>query len=300
VNQNSLIATVVATMAGKPTVVVMKSGTGILMPWASSVQAILEAWYPGEEDGNAVAAVLFGDVNPSGKLPLTFLKQGSDVSPPLWDLTSSTDSNPHAAQYPGLNQTGSAVCTQPDFPPINGPDSGCTVTYTEEVFVGYRYYDENGIAPLFPFGYGLSYTNFAFAPGTLAPTPSSVSFTQNPSATISVTFDVTNAGNVAGAEVAQLYVSGCVSSCAWPGSGAVAEPLKQLKAFHKTAVLAPKGTEQVTLTLDMRSFAYWDVSSESWVVVPGNYTIMVGDSSRGISSPSGILPFVTGTVTITP
>jgi beta-glucosidase len=242
--QDSLVEQVVSAQPN--TIVVMKSGTAILMPWASSVPAILEAWYPGEEDGNAVAAVLFGDVNPSGKLPLTFPVSASDPNPP------ADGSAP--GQYPGVS--------------VNGVP---TATYSEGVFVGYRHYDQNNIAPLFPFGHGLSYTTFSFQ--NLAISPNDVTFANNASQTVTVGFDVTNTGSVTGAEVAQLYVG--------IPSAAVSEPPKWLKGFQKVS-LTPGQTGQVQLTLDQRSFAYWDVNSESWFVAPGTYQIMVGDSSRNV------------------
>jgi beta-glucosidase len=228
------------------TIVVMKSGTAILMPWASSVPAILEAWYPGEEDGNAVAAVLFGDANPSGKLPLTFPVNASDPNPP------ADGSAP--GQYPGTS--------------VNGVP---TATYSEGVFVGYRHYDNKNIAPLFPFGHGLSYTTFSFQ--NLAISPSTFTFANNASQTVTVSFDVTNTGSVTGAEVAQLYVG--------IPSTAVSEPPKWLKGFQKIS-LTPGQAGQVQLILDQRSFAYWDVNSENWFVAPGTYQVMVGDSSRNI------------------
>jgi len=242
--QDSLVEQVVSAQPN--TIVVMKSGTAILMPWASSVPAILEAWYPGEEDGNAVAAVLFGDANPSGKLPLTFPVNASDPNPP------ADGSAP--GQYPGTS--------------VNGVP---TATYSEGVFVGYRHYDNNNIAPLFPFGHGLSYTTFSFQ--NLAISPSTFTFANNASQTVTVSFDVTNTGSVTGAEVAQLYVG--------IPSTAVSEPPKWLKGFQKIS-LTPGQAGQVQLILDQRSFAYWDVNSENWFVAPGTYQVMVGDSSRNI------------------
>jgi beta-glucosidase len=239
-NQDLLVESVAA--ANPNTIVVMKSGTSILMPWASSVPAILEAWYPGEEDGNAVAAVLFGDVNPSGKLPLTFPQQ-------LSDLPANSP-----AQYPGVT--------------VNGVP---TATYSEGIFIGYRHFDEENITPLFPFGFGLSYTTFSFQ--DLAISPSSFSFTSNPNQTVTVSFSVTNTGSVAGAEVAQLYVG--IPSTAMP------EPPKSLQGFAKV-MLQPQQTAPVQLALNERSFSYWDITSESWQVVPGTYQIMVGSSSRDI------------------
>jgi beta-glucosidase len=245
--QNSLIEQVVA--AQPKTIVVMKSGTGILMPWASSVPAILQAWYPGEEDGNAVAAVLFGSVNPSGKLPLTIPVSASDPDPPADGSAPS--------QYPGVT--------------VNGVP---TATYSEGVFVGYRHYDQAGITPLFPFGFGLSYTTFSFS--NLSVTPTTLpDFSTNPNQTVTVSFNVKNTGSVTGAEVAQVYV-------AIPSpSASVPEPPKWLKGFQKIS-LTPGQTSTVQITLNMRSFAYWDVNSESWLVAPGTYQIMVGDSSRNI------------------
>ncbi len=248
--QNSLVTSIAAANAN--TIVVMKSGTGILMPWAASVPAILQAWYPGEEDGNAVAAVLFGDVNPSGKLPLTIPVSASDPDPPA-DGSAPT-------QYPGVLVGGVP-----------------TATYSEGVFVGYRHYDENNITPLFPFGFGLSYTTFSFS--NLSINPASFTFTGNPNQSVMVSFNVKNTGSVAGAEVAQVYVG--------IPSTAVPEPPKWLKGFQKIS-LTPGQTSAVQVTLNMRSFAYWDVTSESWKVAPGTYQIMVGDSSRNIELQSPV------------
>jgi beta-glucosidase len=156
-----------AVAAANPnTVVVLKSGSAVLMPWVDAAPAILEAWYPGEEDGNAVAAVLFGDFNPSGKLPITFPRN-------LEDLPANTPE-----QYPGVN--GAAH-------------------YSEGVFVGYRHYDSQNIDPLFAFGHGLSYTSFSYdnleITGRSKDDPRFV-----------VELDVSNAGNLSGGEAVQLYV----------------------------------------------------------------------------------------------
>ena len=168
-NQNELIEAIAA--ANPHTVVVLKSGSAVLMPWAEKVPAILEAWYPGEEDGNAVAGVLFGAVNPSGKLPISFPAK-------LDDVPASTPE-----QYPGVNGVA---------------------RYSEGVFVGYRHYDEKEIAPLFEFGRGLSYTKFAYRGLKVSPEEAAVSMKRQPR--ISVELEVSNTGRVAGAEVAQLYV----------------------------------------------------------------------------------------------
>jgi beta-glucosidase len=229
-NQDALVEAVAA--ANPRTVVVLKTGARVLMPWVNQVPAILEAWYPGEEDGNAVAAVLFGDVDPSGKLPVTFPVAAGDVP-------ASTP-----AQYPGVNGTA---------------------TYSEGVFVGYRHYDEAGITPLFPFGFGLSYTTFKF---------SDLSVCAGPDGRVTVTAEVRNTGRRAGAEVAQLYVGD-------PSSAAAPEPPNQLQGFTKVELGPGQGT-RVTFTLSARSFSYWDTAANSWRVAGGAYHIRLGDSSRDL------------------
>lgn len=168
-NQDQLVEAVAA--ANPNTVVVLKSGSAILMPWVDSVPAILEAWYPGEEDGNAVAGILFGDFNPSGKLPITFPRD-------LEDLPANTPE-----QYPGV---------------------AGVAHYSEGVFVGYRHYDSNEIDPLFAFGHGLSYTSFAY--DNLAISPNRARLTGDSNLTFVVDLDVTNTGNFAGGEAVELYV----------------------------------------------------------------------------------------------
>jgi beta-glucosidase len=230
-----------AVAAANPhTVVVLKTGTAVLMPWVNQVPAILEAWYPGEEDGNAVAAVLFGDVNPSGKLPLTF---PANVA----DCPANTP-----AQYPGVNDTE---------------------TYSEGIFVGYRHYDASNITPLFPFGHGLSYTTFQYQ--NLVINPATTSFVGNPGQTVGVDFDIANTGPVAGSEVAQVYVGKP------PLPNGLPDAPKWLKGFQKVPV-TPGQTGHVHVILNLRSFAFWNVTTHAWTVVPGNYSIYVGSSSRDI------------------
>ncbi|HLI69747.1 MAG TPA: glycoside hydrolase family 3 C-terminal domain-containing protein [Ktedonobacteraceae bacterium] len=230
--QEQLIEAIV--QANPHTIVVLNTGAPVLMPWVNQAQAIVEAWYPGQEDGNALAAVLFGDVNPSGKLPMTFPASANDVP-------ANTP-----AQYPGVNNVAQ---------------------YSEGVFVGYRHYDEDNITPLFPFGYGLSYTTFSFSNLTVSPTSAS------PTSTISVSVNVTNTGSRAGAEVAQLYLG-------IPSTN-VPEPPKQLKGFQKV-FLQPGQTETVTFSLSPQAYSYWDVNAHNWLVQNGTYQVMVGDSSRNI------------------
>jgi beta-glucosidase len=236
-NQDELVEAVAA--ANPHTVVVLKSGTAILMPWVDKVPAILEAWYPGEEDGNAVAAVLFGDVNPSGKLPLTFPKQ-------LSDLPANTPE-----QYPGVDGV---------------------VHYSEGIFVGYRHFDEQNIQPMFPFGYGLSYTTFGCK--NLSVAPDKISLKNNSKPTIAIDLDVTNTGKRAGDEVVELYVG-------LPSTPEIPQPPKQLKGFAKVS-LKPGQTRHVHLKLDAHSLRCWDTSRHDWTVLPGTYQIMVGSSSRDL------------------
>jgi len=223
-NQDQLVEAVAA--ANPHTVVVVKSGAPVLMPWLAKVPAVVEAWYPGEEDGNAVAAVLFGDVNPSGKLPISFPAAAGDVP-------ASTPQ-----QYPGVDGTA---------------------MYSEGLDIGYRWYQAKGIAPLFPFGYGLSYTSFRLGHLTVSQ--------GNGQVTVSV--DVTNTGQRAGADVAQVYVG---------DPTAAGEPPNQLKGFQKLS-LRPGQTTHLTLHLDQRAFSVWDTATQAWRTVPGDYHIRVGDSS---------------------
>jgi beta-glucosidase len=190
-NQDELVQAVAA--ANPNTVVVVKSGSAIRMPWAESVPAILEAWYPGQEDGNAVADVLFGDFNPSGKLPITFPRN-------LEDLPANTPE-----QYPGVSGVAQ---------------------YSEGVFVGYRHYDTYGIDPLFAFGHGLSYTSFSY--DNLVITPKGACFADDPNQTFDVELDVTNTGQRAGGEAVQLYVS-MPSTCDLPQPP---EQLKRFQKVH--------------------------------------------------------------------
>ena len=226
--QNRLVEAV--SKANPKTVVVLKTGSAVLMPWLHDVPAVLEAWYPGEEDGNAVADILFGKVDPSGKLPVTFPRRIEDT------LAA------HPDQYPG---------------------DGRTVRYSEGINVGYRAISAHGVTPLFPFGYGLSYTAFQFSDLKVA--------LQRGRAVATASFHVTNTGKRAGAEVAQLYLG-------FPPIAAGNEPPLQLKAFRKVTLKAGE-TQFLELELDSRAFSFWSEESHAWQVVPGTFHVMVGDSS---------------------
>lgn len=229
-NQDALVSAVAA--ANRHTIVVLKTGGPVLMPWLDQVPAVLEAWYPGEEDGNVVADLLFGEANPSGELPMTFPKTENEVP----------------------------AHTQEQYPGVNG-----TVTYSEGLEVGYRWYDAQKVAPLFPFGFGLSYTSFALSD---VKAPASVRSAE----IVRVGVDIKNTGSRAGADVVQVYVASPATAD---------EPPKQLKGFAKVE-LQPGKTEHVSVVLDPHAFSVWNAKSKGWTVVPGSYTLLIGDSSRDL------------------
>ena len=197
---------------------------------------LLEAFYPGQNGGQALAEILFGDVNPSGKLPVTFEKRIED--------------NPAYATFP------KAINTHPDV-----------IAYSEGIFVGYRGYEKNGTKPLFPFGFGLSYTSFQYSGITI--TPAVFDGTQP----VKVSFTVTNTGKRAGAEIAELYVG--------EKNPSVPRPLKELKGFDKV-FLQPGQSQTVTLHLNQRSFAFFNTSKHLWDAEHGVYSVSVGASSQDI------------------
>ncbi len=218
----------------KRTVVVMTSGGAVDMNgWIDEVSALLQAWFPGQEGGTAVAEILFGAVNPSGRLPATFEKRWQD-----------NPAHDHYYPEPGTQK----------------------ILYKEGIFVGYRGFEKNGVAPLFPFGHGLSYTTFKYS--NLAVSPG-----ESDDGNVQVSFDLTNTGRRAGAEVAQVYVADTHSG--------VPRPLKELKGFAKVN-LKPGETQRVTIELDRRSFSYYDVDAKAWHAAPGTFDVLVGRSSAAI------------------
>jgi beta-glucosidase len=227
--QDELISAVAA--ANPHTVVVIDAGAPVAMPWLGQVAAVVDAWYPGESNGTALASVLYGATDPSGHLPVTFPQSLSQVP-------ASTP-----AQFPGV---------------------GGKVLYSEGIDVGYRWYDARNLTPLFPFGYGLSYTSFAFS--DLRVTPPQLA---GRGALVKVTARVTNTGRVAGSEVAQLYLG---------DPAAAGEPPRQLKGFQRVA-LGPGQSGVVSFTLDAHDLSYWNDAANGWVVPPGGFRIYVGDSS---------------------
>jgi beta-glucosidase len=227
-NLNQLISSVAAV--NPRTIVVLHTNSATTMPWLDQVAGVFEGFYAGQQVGTATAALLFGDANPSGKLPVTFPKS-------LADVPAHT-----AAQWPGANDQ---------------------VQYSEGLKVGYRWYDAQNVAPLFPFGYGLSYTTFGF--GGLQ-----VGAMSGGSATVSAT--VTNTGSRAGTEVVQLYVG---------APAANGEPVRQLRNF-KRVTLAAGQSQVVSFTVTAHDLAYWNTAGNGWTTPAGTYQVMIGDSSRNL------------------
>lgn len=233
--QDELIQAVSA--ANKKTIVTLTAGGGVATQnWINDVPVFLHDWYPGEEGGKAIAEILFGQHSPEGHLPFSFAK--------------SWEQNPTHDNY---------------YPAPHAPGATPQVKYAEGVYVGYRYYTSKHVQPLFPFGFGLSYTTFSFSNLKVSPEEAS------PNGPITVSFDVTNTGQREGADVAQLYVG--------DPSAKIDRPVKELKGYEKIR-LEPGKTQHVTLALNHRSLAYWDTASNNWKVDPGKFVVYVGDSSE--------------------
>lgn len=218
----------------KNVIVILTAGGNVDMTkWLDRVPVLLHAWYPGQEGGTALAQLLFGDFSPSGKLPASFEKRWED--------------NPTFHTY--------------------YPQTDKRVAYKEGIFMGYRGYDKSATKPLFPFGFGLSYTRFQYSGLVVSPAQS-----KSPDS-VTVAFNVKNVGTRAGSEVAELYVGDSHSS--------VPRPEKELKGFAKV-FLQPGETKKVSLTLNRRSFSYYDVNNKQWTAEPGAFSILVGSSSAKI------------------
>ncbi|HTP23788.1 MAG TPA: glycoside hydrolase family 3 C-terminal domain-containing protein [Solirubrobacteraceae bacterium] len=233
--QDELISAVAA--ANPRTVVVVDAGAPIVMPWLNQVSSVLDAWYPGQSNGRSLANVLFGKVDPSGHLPVTFPTS-------LAQVPASTP-----AQWPG-------IVTDPTVP------TG-TVQYSEGIDIGYRWYDAQHLTPLFPFGFGLSYTRFAFS--GLRVRPTSVDGTHD----VRVSATVTNVGSRSGADVAQLYLGDPAST---------GEPPRQLVGFQRVR-LDPSESTRVTFTITPRDTWWWNDNAGGWSQTRGLYKVYVGDSS---------------------
>ena len=218
----------------KNTIVVLTSGGNVDMSkWLDKVAALVHAWYPGQEGGRALAELLFGERDFSGRLPVSFEKS--------WE-----DNAVHDSYYPKNNQS--------------------RVAYSEGVFLGYRHFDKSGVKPLFPFGYGLSYTDFSYK-------NLSLSRGSSPDSLLVVSFDVTNTGKRAGSEVAQVYVG--------DHHAGVPRPPKELKGFTKV-FLNPGETKHLAVTLNQRAFAYYDAANRRWNIDPGEFEILVARSAAQV------------------
>ncbi len=229
--------------------VIVNAGGGVQMTeWWNKVSAILYAWYPGQNGNTALAEIVSGKSTPSGKLPISIEKQFDD-SPGAHYLPAGASLTTH------MDDMDMAV-------PLN------TIEYREGVFVGYRWYESKQIEPLYPFGFGLSYTTFEYSGLKVTP----ASFTKD--VPVQVEFVVTNTGKRSGAEVAQLYVQ--------DNSSSVPRPVKELKGFQKV-VLGPGERATIRLTLIPRDFSFWDTRTHSWVAEPGEFNLLVGSSSRDIA-----------------
>jgi beta-glucosidase len=228
--QDRLIEAVAA--ANPRTVVVLNNGAPILMPWADKVAAVLQMWYPGQEGADATAAILVGEASPGGRLPVTFPRRAEDAptAPP--------------ERYPGVNGRG---------------------VYSEGIFVGYRWYDQQKIEPLFPFGHGLTYTTFGYSGLNVRPATDGYD----------VTFTVKNTGTREGVDVPQVYIGP-------PEKAPAPMALKKLVGFERIS-LAPGQSRQVKVHVDARGLSYWSTKDHRWTVAPGRRTLMVGSSSRTIS-----------------
>jgi len=222
----------------KNIVVILASGNAITMPWLQKTPAVMQSWYLGSEAGSALADVLSGDVNPSGKLPFSFPKKLSDIGAHAFDKLC----------YPG---------------------DSLNVIYKEDILVGYRWLDTKKIEQLFPFGYGLSYTSFAYSK------PSVDVSEVKADGTVKVSFTLTNSGKMDGAEAVQIYVS--------KSKSAVARAAKELKAFKKVFLKAGE-SKTVTIEVPVSSLAFYNENNQAWEVESGNYSLLLGSSSCDIKS----------------
>ena len=238
IDQDALVNAVAA--ANPNTIVVMENGGPKVMPWLANVQAVLEAWYPGQRGGEAIANILFGVVNPSGKLPMTFPASVNDLPRP-------------------------SIATPPDA------TTPFSVDYTIDGYnVGYKWYDTQGFTPLFPFGFGLSYTTFSISNAQLSATTSGANIG------FQVTFDVQNTGARDGAEVAQVYLQLPAST----------NEARRLVGWNKVSVAAGQQQQGVTVQASANDsshpLSYWNTSIGAWTTASGTYTVYLGDSSRNL------------------
>jgi beta-glucosidase len=240
--QDALVSAVAA--ANPHTIVVIESGGAITMPWIGQVSAVLEAWYPGTRGGEAIASILFGRVNPTAKLPVTFAKSEADLPHPVEARQPEGHEGDMQPMFPGAKW----IVNTRRF----------DMEYDEGLLVGYKWYDAKQKQPLFPFGFGLSYTTYAYSGLKLS--------------AAQVTFDVKNTGTRAGAEIAEVYAT---------LPQAAGEPFKRLVAFKKVS-LEPGESKSVTLDLDPHYLSIFNEDKNAWELVAGDYTVQAGGSSRDL------------------
>jgi beta-glucosidase len=244
-HQDDLIAKVAA--ANPHTIVVLETGSPVTMPWLDQVSGVLEAWYGGSRGAEAVARVLFGEVNPSAKLPITFPNNEADLP------------HPSIVKPPRESTTNG----EPDeWKKIAAGLPAFQTTYNEGLKVGYKWYDAERKPVLFPFGYGLSYTAYSYS-----------DFKVTPGKNVHVSFKITNAGNRAGAEIAEVYA-------ALPQNAG--EPPKRLVGWSKVKLNAGESKE-VTVDVDSEYLSIFNVERDAWQLIPGDYTFMVGGSSQKLA-----------------
>jgi beta-glucosidase len=226
--------------ANPHTVVVLNTGNPVTMTrWLDQTPALLDMWYGGQEGGHALAAILFGDANPSGRLPISLPKKFED--------------SPAYGHYPGEN---------------------LKVDYAEGIYVGYRYYDTRNVEPQFPFGFGLSYTNFTYSDLSLMDdtTYKQGQKKDDPRGKLAL-FTVKNTGSRAGAEVVQIYIH--------DGHSKIDRPVHELKGFARVE-LKPGESQKLFVRIDRSAFSYWSPEKKDWVLEPGTFEVQVGSSSRDI------------------
>lgn len=239
-NQDALIAAIAA--AQPKTIAVMETGGPVLMPWIGAVPAVVQAWYPGQRGGEALANILTGRVNPSGRLPITF---------------PATADQPVRKAPVGLDTLSALQAKYPDEPDPSGKLETFPIDYVEGADVGYRWYEKQGMKPLFPFGYGLSYTSFDYRNAVVTG-----------GKTLTVTFEVVNTGKRMGAEVPQIYV-------ARDGSG---HPMR-LAGFQRVTLL-PGESRKVTITAEPRILADFDTKLPGWRITAGSYTVALARNAE--------------------
>lgn len=253
---NNLISAVVA--ANPNTIVVLYNDNPVLTPWIGGVKSMLVMWFAGQEGGTSTARLLLGQANPSGHSSLTWPKNATDT---IWAYNQPEALYPGDTPGPHLERLN------------NGPNS--TTIYSEGIYMGYRYFDKLGIEPQFAFGHGLTYTNFEYRNLVLK---------AEKGGTVRVSFIVQNKGNVTGTAVPQVYVGPAPNV-----PGYVQQPVRALRGYSRVE-LRPNEAKRVEITLDTRSFEYWDEQAQGWVTAPGVRTIWVGESSRDLRLSDNVAP----------